>query len=42
LHDIVCYCHFGETMRADVAARRVRAAMNGQNLFGRLRHVILG
>ncbi len=43
LHDIVCYCHFGETMRADAAARRVRAAVNGQfNLFSRLRHAILG
>jgi hypothetical protein len=43
LHDIVCYCHFGATMRAGAAARRVRAAMGGQpNLFTRLRDTILG
>ena len=43
LHDIVCSCHFGETMRSGTAARRVRAMTSGQfNLFTRLRHAILG
>jgi hypothetical protein len=43
LHDIVCYCHFGETMKASTAARCVRAAMGGQfNLFSRLRHAVIG
>ena len=28
LHDIVCYCHVGETMRSQWAAQRVRAAMS--------------
>jgi len=27
LHDIVCYCHVGTTMRSEWAATRVRAAM---------------
>lgn len=27
LHEIVCYCHFGETVRGSSAARRVRAAI---------------
>jgi hypothetical protein len=26
LHNILCYCHYGATMSADVAAMRVRAA----------------
>ena len=26
LHDILCYCHHGATMTADVAALRIRAA----------------
>jgi hypothetical protein len=43
LHDIVCYCHFGATMRAATAARRVRAAIGGRpNLFTRLRDAIFG
>jgi hypothetical protein len=45
LHGIVCYCHFGATMTADQAARRVRAAISGSrepSLFARLRHVISG
>ena len=45
LHGIVCYCHFGATMTADQAARRVRAAISGSrepSLFARLRHVIAG
>jgi hypothetical protein len=27
LHDILCYCHHGATMTADVAALRIRAAV---------------
>jgi hypothetical protein len=43
LHDIVCYCHFGETMTSRSAARRVRAAIDGQpNLFTRLRDAFVG
>ncbi|HET9537895.1 MAG TPA: hypothetical protein VFP43_21540 [Mesorhizobium sp.] len=43
LHDIVCYCHFGATMRAGTAARRVRAAIGERpNLFTRLRDAIFG
>ena len=30
LHDILCFCHYGETMSADVAATRVRAAATGE------------
>ena len=29
LHNIVCYCHFGESISAEAAARHVRAAING-------------
>ncbi|WP_269931936.1 hypothetical protein [Aminobacter sp. HY435] len=27
LHNIVCYCHFGETVRSSSAARRIRTAI---------------
>ncbi len=38
LHDIVCYCHFGATMSAGTAARRIRAAIGGRpNVFTRMR-----
>ncbi len=30
LHNILCFCHYGETMSADVAAARVRAAATGE------------
>jgi len=37
LHNILCSCHYGETVRADVAAARVRAAaiydVEGRSLF---------
>lgn len=36
LHDIVCYCHFGETVRATSAARRVRAAIGLWPRLGQL------
>jgi hypothetical protein len=44
LHEIVCYCHLGETMSAASAAKRVRSAMNaGQGgIFARLREAITG
>lgn len=40
MHDIVCYCHLGETMRAGSAASRVRAAIDGagNGMFARLRN----
>lgn len=43
LHDIVCYCHFGETVTAGEAARHVRAAMSrsgATSAFARLRQAI--
>jgi hypothetical protein len=43
LHEIVCHCHFGATMTAEVAARRVRTAIAGKQPPGfleRMRHVI--
>jgi hypothetical protein len=30
LHDIVCYCHFGETVSSATAARYVRAMAHGK------------
>jgi hypothetical protein len=30
LHNILCFCHYGETMSAEVAAARVRAAATGE------------
>jgi hypothetical protein len=43
LHEIVCYCHVGETMRAANAASRVRRAMDSGNggMFSRLRNAII-
>lgn len=43
LHNIVCYCHVGETMRAANAASRVRQAIgsHGRGLFARLRNAII-
>lgn len=34
LHEIVCYCHFGETVRAGTAARFVRHAASGNRKAG--------
>ncbi len=44
LHEIVCYCHLGETMSAGSAAKRVRSAMNAGRggLFARLREAFGG
>lgn len=43
LHDVVCHCHFGETMKAATAARGVRAAIAAEKgLLARLRHAIFG
>lgn len=43
LHDIVCFCHFGETMKASTAARSIRIAIGrtGPNLFVRMRDALL-
>jgi hypothetical protein len=30
LHDVVCFCHFGETVRAEAAARNVRITFAGK------------
>ena len=40
LHRIVCYCHFGETVRAGSAARCVRSAVEPRTLLGRLRDFV--
>ncbi|UVK54527.1 hypothetical protein DBIPINDM_000943 [Mesorhizobium sp. AR02] len=40
LHEIVCSCHVGATMRARWAATRVRAAISGNRIFGWLRRMI--
>ena len=34
LHDIVCYCHYGETVSAATAARLVRDAIAGKRKTG--------
>jgi hypothetical protein len=36
LHNILCFCHYGETMSAEVAAARVRAAATGEVGYGPL------
>jgi hypothetical protein len=44
MHEIVCHCHLGETMRAGSAASRVRAAIGGSRgggIFARLRNAII-
>jgi hypothetical protein len=43
VHDILCYCHYGATMTAEMAARGVRSAIAGRQnpgFFSRVRHVI--
>ncbi|WP_265516073.1 hypothetical protein [Nitratireductor luteus] len=44
LHEIVCYCHFGETVTAGSAARHVRSAIGSRRpgMVARLRNVIIG
>lgn len=44
LHNIVCHCHVGESMRAATAASRVRQAIGGPGqggMFARLRDAII-
>ncbi|MER9326839.1 hypothetical protein [Mesorhizobium sp. M0488] len=41
LHDIVCDCHVGATMRARWAATRVRATIGGNKFFAWLRQRIM-
>ena len=41
LHEVVCYCHFGETVTGARAARHVRAAMKPRSgILARLRAII--
>ena len=40
LHDVVCYCHFGETISAGTAARQVRRIME-PGIVARLRDTFL-
>jgi hypothetical protein len=45
LHDIVCYCHHGATIRAGTAALRIRAAASKPprpSLFARLQAAMFG
>lgn len=44
LHDVICYCHFGETVSAATAARNVRAIVSGHGpgMFARLRDTLVG
>jgi hypothetical protein len=44
LHEIICYCHFGATVKAATAARHIRAALNGRQpgMFARLREAFVG
>lgn len=43
LHEIVCYCHYGETVSAATAARHVRAAISGSKpgMFARMQEAII-
>ncbi|MER8844232.1 hypothetical protein NKI94_04950 [Mesorhizobium australicum] len=41
LHDIVCDCHVGATMKARWAAARVRATISGNRLFAFLRRCLM-
>ena len=41
LHDVICYCHFGETLKAAMAARNVRAIIN-PGVFTRFRDTFMG
>jgi hypothetical protein len=41
LHEVVCYCHFGETVTGARAARHVRAAMKPRSgILARLRAIL--
>ena len=43
LHEVVCYCHFGETVTGARAARHVRAAINPRGgWLARLRNLLVG
>lgn len=44
LHEVICYCHFGDTVRAKTAARHIRAAITGSRfgIFDRLRGAFVG
>ena len=40
LHDILCYCHFGRTMKAATAASRVRQTAGAKKPSGVLTHAL--
>ena len=44
LHRVICYCHFGETVNAAMAARHIRAAIAGRQpgMFARMREAFVG
>lgn len=44
LHEVICYCHFGATVKAATAARHIRAALNGRQpgIFARLYEAFVG
>jgi hypothetical protein len=42
LHEVVCYCHFGDSMKASTAARVIRSAIgrSGPGLVSRVWHAL--
>jgi hypothetical protein len=44
LHEIICYCHFGETVNAATAAHHIRAVLTGRRpgMFARLHEALVG
>ncbi|GLS30996.1 hypothetical protein SAMN04488498_11471 [Mesorhizobium albiziae] len=44
LHEIICYCHFGATVKAATAACHIRAAIAGREpgILARLREALVG
>ena len=41
LHDVICYCHYGETVKAATAARNVRSIL-APGVFARFRDTFMG
>ena len=43
LHEVICYCHLGETVSAATVARHVRAVLSGKRLgmFSRMHDVFV-
>jgi hypothetical protein len=41
LHDVICYCHYGETLKAATAARNVRSIL-APGVLARFRDTFMG